>query len=77
MYHYYNMLEIVQVINPLMPSGNYMSQESLRLYFVFMGFLCFSLQIAVVPLNTVNQLIFVMVKYGVLFEVRTESLNNI
>jgi hypothetical protein len=28
-------------------------------------------------LNSVNQLIFVMVKCGVLFEVRTESLNNI
>jgi hypothetical protein len=28
-------------------------------------------------LNTVNQLIFVMVKCAVLFEVRTELLNNI
>jgi hypothetical protein len=28
-------------------------------------------------LNSVNQLIFVMVKYGVLFEVRTGFLNNI
>jgi hypothetical protein len=28
-------------------------------------------------LNSVNQLIFVMVKCGVLFEVRTEFLNNI
>jgi hypothetical protein len=28
-------------------------------------------------LNSVNQLIFVMVKFGVLFEVRTEFLNNI
>jgi hypothetical protein len=28
-------------------------------------------------LNSVNQLIFVMVKRGVLFEVRTEFLNNI
>jgi hypothetical protein len=28
-------------------------------------------------LNSVNQLIFVMVKSGVLFEVRTEFLNNI
>jgi hypothetical protein len=27
-------------------------------------------------LNSVNQLIFVMVKYGVLFEVRTEFLNK-
>jgi hypothetical protein len=31
----------------------------------------------VLNLNGVNQLIFVMVKYGVLFEVRTEFLNNI
>jgi hypothetical protein len=28
-------------------------------------------------LNGINQLIFVMVKYGVLFEVRTGFLNNI
>jgi hypothetical protein len=28
-------------------------------------------------LNSINQLIFVMVKCGVLFEVRTEFLNNI
>jgi hypothetical protein len=27
--------------------------------------------------NSINQLIFVMVKCGVLFEVRTEFLNNI
>jgi hypothetical protein len=32
---------------------------------------------AIISLNIVNQLIFVMVKYGVLFEVRTEFLNNI
>jgi hypothetical protein len=31
----------------------------------------------VLNLNSVNQLISVMVKYGVLFEVRTEFLNNI
>jgi hypothetical protein len=31
----------------------------------------------VLNLNSVNQLIFVMVKYGVLFEVRTGFLNNI
>jgi hypothetical protein len=28
-------------------------------------------------LNSVNQLIFVMLKVGVLFEVRTEFINNI
>jgi hypothetical protein len=32
---------------------------------------------AVTSLNSVNQLIFVMVKCGVLFEVRTEFLNKI
>jgi hypothetical protein len=31
----------------------------------------------IISLNSVNQLIFVMVRYGVLFEVRTEFLNNI
>jgi hypothetical protein len=31
----------------------------------------------IISLNGVNQLIFVMVKYGVLFEVRTGFLNNI
>jgi hypothetical protein len=33
--------------------------------------------VANLNLNSVNQLIFVMVKYGVFFEVRTEFLNNI
>jgi hypothetical protein len=32
---------------------------------------------AITPLNSVNQFIFVMVKYGVLFEVRTEFLDII
>jgi hypothetical protein len=32
---------------------------------------------AITSLNIVNQLIFVRVKCGVLFEVRTEFLNNI
>jgi hypothetical protein len=31
----------------------------------------------ILNLNSVNQLIVVMVKYGVLFEVRTGFLNNI
>jgi hypothetical protein len=47
------------------------------LHFVFIGFAWFSLQTAIITLNTINQLIFVMVKYGVLFEVRTGFLNNI
>jgi hypothetical protein len=32
---------------------------------------------AITSLNSVNQMVFVMVKYGVLFEVRTEFLNII
>jgi hypothetical protein len=47
------------------------------MHFVLMGFVCFSLQTAVIYLNSINQLIFVMVKCGVLFEVRTEFLNII
>jgi hypothetical protein len=31
----------------------------------------------ILDINSINQLIFVMVKCGVLFEVRTENLNNI
>jgi hypothetical protein len=31
----------------------------------------------IISLNNINQLIFVMVRCGVLFEVRTEFLNNI
>jgi hypothetical protein len=42
-----------------------------------MSFVRFTLQTAIIFLNIVNQLIVVMVKYGVLFEVRTEFLNNI
>jgi hypothetical protein len=68
------------LFNPLRPSGNYMNHplwQSVMLNFVFIGFVWFSLQTAIISLNSVNQLIFVMVKYGVLFEVRTEFLNNI
>jgi hypothetical protein len=42
-----------------------------------MGFVWFSLQTAIISLNSINQLIFVMVTCGVLFEVRTDFLNNI
>jgi hypothetical protein len=42
-----------------------------------MGHVCFSVQTVIISLNSVNQLISVMVKCGVLFEVRTEFLNNI
>jgi hypothetical protein len=50
--------------------ANY-GQQDIRLWpvvHVYMQFL---------NLNSVNQLIFVIVKYGVLFEVRTGFLNNI
>jgi hypothetical protein len=56
------------------PSGYYMYQPPLAasgLAFCIYGF-CMILTV-----NSVNQLIFVMVKCGVLFEVRTEFLNNI
>jgi hypothetical protein len=39
--------------------------------------MCFSIHTAIISLNTINQLISVMVKCGVLFEVRTEFLNII
>jgi hypothetical protein len=42
-----------------------------------MGVVCFLVWTAIISLNSVNQLIFVMVKCGVLFEVRTGILNNI
>jgi hypothetical protein len=42
-----------------------------------MGFVWFSVQTAIISLNGVNQLIFVMVKCGVFFAVRTEFLNII
>jgi hypothetical protein len=41
-----------------------------------MDFMWFSLYTGIISLNNINQLIFVMVKCGVLFEVRTEFLNN-
>jgi hypothetical protein len=42
-----------------------------------MYYLLYQVVTAIISLNSVNQLIFVMVKCGVLFEVRTEFLNNI
>jgi hypothetical protein len=42
-----------------------------------MSFVYFSLYAAIISLNSVNQLIFVIVQYGVLVEVRTKFLNNI
>jgi hypothetical protein len=42
-----------------------------------MGFGLFSEKAAIISLNGVNQLIFVTVKCGVFFAVRTECLNTI
>jgi hypothetical protein len=42
-----------------------------------MRFVWFLVQTAIISLNSVNQLIFVMVKCGVFFAVRTEFLNVI
>jgi hypothetical protein len=42
-----------------------------------MEFVCFSMQTVTIPMNSVNQLIFAMVKYGVFFEVWAQFLNNI
>jgi hypothetical protein len=42
-----------------------------------MGFVWFSEYTAITSLYSIKQPIFVMVKCGVLFEVRTEFLNNI
>jgi hypothetical protein len=68
------------LFNPLRPSGKYMNHllwQSVMMHFVFIGLAWFSLQTAIISLNSVNQLIFVMVKCGVLFEVRTGFLNII
>jgi hypothetical protein len=40
-----------------------------------MGLLWLSLQTTITSLNSITQMIFVMVKCDVLFEVRTEFLN--
>jgi hypothetical protein len=42
-----------------------------------MDFVLFSVQTEIIPLNSVKHLIFVMVKCGVFFAVRTEFLNII
>jgi hypothetical protein len=51
--------------------------QSVTIHFVFMDLARFSVQTGIISLNSIKQLIFVMVKCGVLFEVRTEFLNNI
>jgi hypothetical protein len=42
-----------------------------------MGLLSFSFQTAIISFNSINQLIFLMVKHCVFFEVRAEFLNTI
>jgi hypothetical protein len=54
-----------------------MTYQSVNVYFVFMGLLWFSMKTRIISLNSIKELIFVMLKCGVLFEVRTESLNII
>jgi hypothetical protein len=49
-----------------------LSFQSVTLYFV--GFVWFSLKTAIITLQSIKQLLFVMVKCGVLFHVRTEFL---
>jgi hypothetical protein len=80
MQHRKPLVERSIVLNPIKPSGNCMGQpyaQSVTLHFLFMGSVFFSLTTAIISLNSVNQLIFVMVKCRVLFEVRTEFLNII
>jgi hypothetical protein len=66
--------------DPLRASGNYTNHllyQLTTLHYVFMCFVWFSEKTVIISLNSSNQLIFVMVKWGVLFEVRTEFLNII
>jgi hypothetical protein len=49
---------------------------TINIAFYIYGFLML-VQTVIISLNGINLLIFVMVKCGVLFEVRTEFLNNI
>jgi hypothetical protein len=66
------------LLNHLEPNYIYdLLYQSVTLNFEFVGFHMFFTVNGIIFLNSVNQLIFVMVKCGVLFEVRTEFLNNI
>jgi hypothetical protein len=83
--HHWNHPQSIQSIShsqalDFKPSGSYMYCTTCfdyqKLHFVFM--FCMVLTVnGDFSLNSINQLIFVMVKCGVLFEVRTEFLNNI
>jgi hypothetical protein len=65
--------------NPLKQSRNYTYRlilQPVTLHFVFMAFIWYSVYTVIIFLNGINKLIFVMMKCGVLFEVRTELLNS-
>jgi hypothetical protein len=53
---------------------SHLLQQSITLYF---GLRMILAETAIISLKSVNQLIFVMVKCGVFFAVRTGFLNNI
>jgi hypothetical protein len=66
--------------NPLRLSSKdmyHLLSQSVMLHFVFMRFIQFSAYKVIISLNSINQLIFVMAKCGVLFEVWNKFLNNI
>jgi hypothetical protein len=70
----------INTVKPLRPTDIYMYhllQQSVTVNFICTYFIRFSLKARIISLNSVNQLIFVMVKCGVLFEVRTGFLNVI
>jgi hypothetical protein len=54
-----------------------LKSHTVTLDFVFMGSVLFSVWTVIISLNSVNKFMFVMVKYSVLFEIRTEFLNII
>jgi hypothetical protein len=77
---HHNHHHVQSIFNPLGPSSSYMNHllwQSVMLHFVFVGFAWLTLYTAIISLNSINKLIFVTVKCGVLFEVWTEFLNNI
>jgi hypothetical protein len=65
------------IINSLKPNGNYTYQllTISNAAFCVNGSVLLSLLVVIISLYSINQLIFVMVKCGVLFEVRAGFLN--
>jgi hypothetical protein len=68
-------------INLLHAGGNYFTtscnSQQLSILYYFMSLERFSLQTAIISLNSVNRLIFVTVKSCAFFAVQTELLNII